>query len=411
MRVGKIDWPSRYFAILGVALVSPLWSACGQNGELAVSSVEGALCVGGGTPIQCPGTTVRKCPDLCPGPTDPPAPPRCGTQPPLPSDPELGAGWVVHAAAPGGPRSVNYNQLPAHTKYNGRSCLSGCGGTAWAMLGAWTDYQQRGRAYAEHWDAGRWLNEYWITTSFGRPYQDTFATQSSLSGALVQNASWDDNWSRLTGGFSSYMDSKCISSEAFTDPKNMPYGGDYIKSWGARIEAHSDFELSPNHVNTGRYLEDVRNWIDNYHVPVILGFEELADSHYELVSAYARQVAYTCSGNSTWQLKETGAWKIRVNHGWGDDVAWDNPPGTAWAAYTFTVLPPAGAVHCEDGSVGPELYRCPACAPNDPLCSHETEGTILPFCHRECCGETQVNLPCCVHPFHGAFCGEDPTNP
>jgi hypothetical protein len=402
--------PRLRFTSFALSLAA-LAGGCSSSSDVVPGVERGAQCVGGGYPITCPGTKRKACPDQCDGDPDPGGPPAnpCGTQPALPSDPELGAGWVVHAAQ-GGPGSVNYDQLPASSKYNSRSsCVSGCGGTAWAMLAGWTEWQQRNIALTQHWDTGRMINDYWISTSFGRAYQDTFLTTSiGFPATLEQNmTTWDDNWSRLTGGFADYMDSKCIGSEAFTEPRLMPSGGDYIKSWGGRVDVHSDYELSPNSVQTGRYLGDVRSWIDTYHVPVILGFNELSTAHFELVLAYARKASYQCSGN-TWKLVEGDAWKMRVNHGWGDAAEWDDPPSAAWAAYTITVPPPPGPVLCADGSTGPELYTCPPCAPGDTSCSPDTVGTNVPFCARKCCGVPADALPCCVHPGHGVGCGANP---
>jgi len=199
-----------------------------------------------------------------------------------------------------------YNQLDKGAKYNSYDCLSGCGGTAWAMLLAWADNR------AED-DNSPWASRWGIYRRGGAIAPGGANAKLSLSWK-ADDAHW------FVGALSYELDGTlagCTSDgERYVAPNLMDEISDFVHARSA-VGIHTTYNLLGK-TSAGR--EDlVKDEIMKNDRPAIAGVG--ADfAHYTLV--YGIEIVDQIWVGPT-DSGQTEAVRWRINNGWGSEDASD----------------------------------------------------------------------------------------
>jgi len=187
-----------------------------------------------------------------------------------------------------------YNQISAGVTPNTSKCASGCGGTAWAMLFGWGDYQ------ASKGHPG-WAHRFGLYRQNGGTGADAVAPLEMDAG--VRNMTW--NIRNRIGTF-------CAGTSGATYPWRMSDAGGYLAGrTGASLSTH----YNVLGVHETRLRDTARNSIRDRRVPAIIGTGWL--HHYPLAYGYrwrertVRKCFIVC-----WNTVETQR-QFYVNQGWG----------------------------------------------------------------------------------------------
>ncbi len=201
--------------------------------------------------------------------------------------------WSVHWA---GTRLDQrwYNQIEAGDPPNTSDCWSGCGGTAWAMLFGWADYQA---AHGNNYWEGRW-GLYRVDGGTGA---DAIAPDTMTDG--VENMIWE---------IRNHIDTWCGFGNGATWPSDMDEASTYL--------AGRSFTQLITRGNNGSipwpsYRERAWDSIKYRDTPAVIGigFYE----HYPLAYGY-RQRKYKDKLGTTWWTQR----QFYVNQGWGNQSGW-----------------------------------------------------------------------------------------
>jgi hypothetical protein len=200
--------------------------------------------------------------------------------------------------ADGDADSIRYGQ------FDYKGCASGCGGTAWAMLFAWTDR----RAAEGHF---RWANHFGL-----------YRANGSVGGAnVVAPLSQDTGVQNITREIRDQIGTFCIFGSGATWPWNMINAANYV-----RPRATAAWRMSTRYDPTGLCwfgaCDSSRNLakdqIISYRAPAVVGTGWL--KHYPLAFGYAERSKRSCflficsTSYSRW---------FYVNNGWyGNNNGW-----------------------------------------------------------------------------------------
>lgn len=187
-----------------------------------------------------------------------------------------------------------YSQMAAGSAPNTSGCASGCGGTAWAMLFGWADYQAaNGNAY---W-AGRWG----LYRQNGGKGADVVAPSTMDTG--VRNMTWE---------IRNDIGTWCAFGSGPTNPWNMDDASNYFAGrTGTRLSTHYNI-LG---IHEDRLRNYARDSIVDRNTPAVIGTGWL--THYPLAYGYAwrsrtvRKCFIFC-----WNETEYNR-SFYVNQGWG----------------------------------------------------------------------------------------------
>lgn len=187
-----------------------------------------------------------------------------------------------------------YNQMSAGSSPNTSSCYSGCGGTAWAMLFGWGDYQAA---------VGNpsWWHRTGLYRQNGGYGADAVAPTYMDTG--VRNMTWEIR--NRIGTF-------CISGSGATFPWDMGQASGYlVNRTGASLSTHYNVVG----IHEARLRDKARDSIVNRKVPAIIGTGWL--QHYPLAYGYrwrsrtVRKCFIFCWNETEYQRE------FYVNQGWG----------------------------------------------------------------------------------------------
>jgi len=201
--------------------------------------------------------------------------------------------WTNYWAGSSGDQRL-YDQMSAGTSPNSSSCYSGCGGTAWAMLFGWGDYQASlgNPAWSHRWGLYR-QNGGTGSNAVAPKYMDTG----------VRNMTWE-----LRNRIGTF----CFGSSGATAPWNMSGASGYLASrTGATLSTH----YNVLGIHETRLREKARNSIRDRKVPAIIGTGWL--THYPLAYGYrwrsriVRKCFIWCWNETEYQRQ------FYVNQGWG----------------------------------------------------------------------------------------------
>lgn len=213
-----------------------------------------------------------------------------------------------------------YNQIPPNTAPNTKSCASGCGPTAWAMLFGWGDLMaSRGTA--------RWRDRTGLYyTDGGRGGRTAaLAVAPASRDAGISNITWEIH--NLTGAF-------CVwptSDQCATLPGKMDRAAGYLRG---RTAARLHVECNVLGLCRNGIRNRARDVIKVNGDPVIIGAGFL--EHYPLAYYYRvrwRRIQYKI-GRLTLRTEREYAHQFHVNLGWGSDRSWIS--GNTWFAGWIT---------------------------------------------------------------------------
>jgi hypothetical protein len=198
-----------------------------------------------------------------------------------------------------------YGQLDKGDDYNPYKCVSGCGGTAWAMLFAWADHRASMPAADTGWDK-RW--GLFRKNAADYPAADAVAPLSFNS----------DGARRFVGGIAGELEGVLAAcgedadgnSKRWTAPNVM----NDVEDW---LHARSWADIKVNYSLLGRTSLDreeiVTRELQEKNRPVIAGIGHF--EHYTLVYGIETTTT-TVSAPGEYSSTTTERW--RVNNGWGD---------------------------------------------------------------------------------------------
>ena len=200
--------------------------------------------------------------------------------------------------ADGDANSIRYGQ------FSEGGCASGCGGTAWAMLFAWTDR----RAAEGH---APWTNHYGL-----------YRANGSVSGAnVVAPLAQDEGVKNMTREIRGQISTFCIFGSGATFPWNMIGAANYVRprataAWSMRTRYDPTGLCWFGACDGSRDL--AREQIQNYHAPAVVGTGWL--KHYPLAFGYAERSKRSCVLFVCWT--DHSRW-FYVNNGWyGNNNGW-----------------------------------------------------------------------------------------
>jgi hypothetical protein len=198
-----------------------------------------------------------------------------------------------------------YGQLEKGDAHNPYACVSGCGGTAWAMLVGWADNRanETGSGWGKHWGLFR-----------------KNAAKYPAADAVAPLAFSADGARRLVGSIAGSLEgvlAACSGDDAsrWTAPNVMDEVGDWIhaRSWA---------NIKVNYSLLGRSSDEREDMvvveIQDKERPAIAGIGSY--DHYTLVFGIETTTT-TVSAPGEYHQTTTERW--RVNNGWGSQSASD----------------------------------------------------------------------------------------
>lgn len=196
---------------------------------------------------------------------------------------------MVTCSAPGA--VPKFTQIGPGSGPNGTSCMSGCGGTAWAMLFGWAAK----RAYANPSDA-----------AFAGLFREG---DSALGAPVVPPDVQDARADGVTWALRNDISTFCLTDQGATQPWDMTGAQNYANARADGLTV--DVDYSTLMVKQGRLRDTAASTICDGR-PVILGIGSMfaADMHYPLATAYEDGWFWLemgwGGGGDAWYL--TGTW-------------------------------------------------------------------------------------------------------
>lgn len=187
-----------------------------------------------------------------------------------------------------------YQQIDRGTAPNSSRCVSGCGGTAWAMLFGWGDYQAGMGNPA-------WSHRFGLYRPNGGLVGNEVAPSVMTAG--VRNMTWE---------IRNHIGTFCISGSGATFPWAMSGASSYLsRRTGASLSTHYNM-LG---IHEAGLRDRARDSIRNRKVPAIIGTGWL--KHYPLAYGYrSRQRTVRKCFIFCWNTTEYQR-EFYVNQGWG----------------------------------------------------------------------------------------------